>query len=687
MKSRYSCTAAIVVSALTSNIVSAQQEQPVMDIDVLETVTVTGASTPATTAVDHNNLSTTRESADLLRDIPGVSGSRMGGHGTDPVIRGLSQTRLNILLDGAYVHGGCPNRMDPPTAYATPASYEDITVIKGVQTLEHGGGGPGGTILFERNTQRFTADEKMRVNLEAGYRGNSNSREFAADISGGNETGYIRFIGSHTKADNYEDGGGNEVRSAYKETSGTVVLGYTPSDKNLLELSIERQETRDLLFAGAGMDSPLADNDTYRLKFKTTDVNDVLSSLRAEIYRSDIEHVMDNYSLRTPSNPMMLMRAPSSSDTIGGRLVAEVDSNLGQWKVGVDFQNNDRDATRVNDANNRLNAVLWPGVSIDQTGVFAELTHPLDKANRIIVGARYDHVSSDASKADVVPGMPPLSPNALYAIYYGGAQAEKRKENNWGGLLRMEHDLSNGLGMIYAGLSRTVRTADATERFLASNGMTPSRRWVGNPTIDPEKHHQIELGVELQRKAWDMSASIYYNDVDDYILRDRFHQAGNNATIYRNVAATLYGGEFNVGYRWTANWHSSIGLAYVHADNDTDNRPIAQTPPLEAVASLAYTASNWDAGVRVRAAAKQNRIDDNPLTGSGLDVGDTAGWAVVDVHGSYNINKQVTLNLGVDNLFDEEYAQHLNRSSAFDPLQVQVNEPGISAWVKLSARF
>ena len=61
--------------------------------------------------MDTYRLPPTRETADLLRDIPGVSGSRMGGHGTDPSIRGLSQTRLNILLDGAYVHGGCPNRI------------------------------------------------------------------------------------------------------------------------------------------------------------------------------------------------------------------------------------------------------------------------------------------------------------------------------------------------------------------------------------------------------------------------------------------------------------------------------------------------------------------------------------------------------------------------------------------------
>ena len=577
--------------------------------------------------------------------------------------------------------------MHPPTAYAPTTSYERIEVLRGVQTLAYGGGGPGGTILFERVTPRFDADDRFRGRADAGYRHNGDGWDVAADLAGGTSQGFLRVLASHSEADNYEDGGGNEVRSAFESTNGTVVLGYTPSDQTRLEFTYERDELRDELFAGAGMDSPKSDNDTYRLKFDTSEVGGFVDTLRAEVYRSEIDHVMDNYTLREPANPMMLMRAPSTSDTTGGRLVSELESGIGLWKIGIDFQNNDRDAIRVNDANDTLNSVLWPGVSIDQTGIFGELMHFFGNDDRLIAGLRYDRVRSDASKADVTPDMPPLSPNDLYAIYYDGAQARKRTEDNWGGLLRWERDVSQGWGTVYAGLSRTVRTADATERFIASNAMMPSGRWVGNPEIDPEKHHQIEVGLVTERDAWNLGASVFYNDVDDYILRDRFHQPDNNATIYRNVSATLIGGEISMAYRWTGNWTSNLGLAYVWAENDTDNRPIAQIPPFEAIASIDYTTSRWEGGARVRAAARQNRVDDDPMTGSGLDTGETPGWAVFDLYGRYRFDRGVSLDFGVDNLFDKEYAQHLNRASAFDPLQVQVNEPGVSAWVRLSAKF
>jgi iron complex outermembrane receptor protein len=38
-------------------------------------------------------------------------------------------------------------------------------------------------------------------------------------------------------------------------------------------------------------------------------------------------------------------------------------------------------------------------------------------------------------------------------------------------------------------------------------------------------------------------------------------------------------------------------------------------------------------------------------------------------------------------VFDKNYPQHLNRANAFDPTQVQVNEPGRSAWLKVKATF
>lgn len=670
----YSPVTVLVMGLITQNSMAAEILSPIHVVDKAET---------QNQAVEAKQEISIKETAEMLRDLVGVSGSRIGGHGIDPSIRGLSQTRLNVLIDGAYVHGGCPNRMDPPTSYAPADNYENITVLKGVQTLEYGGGGPGGTILFERQTERFMPDEKYRADVAAGYRDNGSVTELSADLATGVEQGFARLISSQLDANNYEDGDGNEVRSSFTETNHALILGYTPSNDTRAEFTVEQQRTRDLLYAGAGMDSPKADNDLYRFKYLNEGISDDISQLKFEVYYSDVEHVMDNYTLRTPSNPMMLMRAPSTSETLGGRLVTEMETGIGQFKFGLDIQNNDRDAERINDFNGMLNSVLWPGVSIDQTGIFAELNHVLDNKNNLIMGLRYDRVNAKASLANKDPMGMPLSPNQLYAIYYNGAQAENTDENNVGGLLRYEHAINNG--NTYVGISRSVRTADATERYLASNGSTPSMRWVGNPLIDPEKHHQIEAGVYKDHGLWDIDLSVYANFVDDYILRDRFHQPGNNATIYRNVDAELYGFETAVNYQLSDSWDVNFGLGYVYAENTSDDRAIAQIPPLEGNLAFTYNNSDWLTVAKLRFADQQSRVDDDPATGSGLDTGKTPGWAVLDLYASYDMNEAVSVDFGMDNVFDKNYYQHLNRSSAFDPVQVSVNEPGRSIWIKLKA--
>ena len=48
------------------------------------------------------------------------------------------------------------------------------------------------------------------------------------------------------------------------------------------------------------------------------------------------------------------------------------------------------------------------------------------------------------------------------------------------------------------------------------------------------------------------------------------------ATITRNVDASTWGGEADLGWRMTEHWRLEASLAYVHGENDTDALPLAQ---------------------------------------------------------------------------------------------------------------
>jgi iron complex outermembrane receptor protein len=220
----------------------------------------------------------------------------------------------------------------------------------------------------------------------------------------------------------------------------------------------------------------------------------------------------------------------------------------------------------------------------------------------------------------------------------------------------------------------------------------PIMIWVGNPDIESEKHNQLDIGLSTSGKNASLSFSAYIDRVRDYILRDTARgQEGillsDGATIYRNVDVELLGIDLESSYQWNSNWNSRFTLAYVRAENTTDDRAVAQIPPLEGTASLEFHQASWMLGGEIRAVAKQTRVDDDPTAGSGLDFGETPGFTIVNFYGSYQLTKQGELKFGIDNVFDKLYAEHINKPNAFDPQPIQVNEPGRSLWARLNINF
>lgn len=634
----------------------------------------------------------------FLGQFNGVSTSRFGGRGLEPVIRGQSQTRLNVLLDGAYVHGGCPNRMDPPSSWAALETYEEVTVLKGVQSVIHGGGGSGGTVLFQRDS-RGLAEESEGLLGRVSFTASSNGTQgdLLADVLAAGAQGYVRALGQVKKVEDYEDGDGREVRSAFDHLQGGFIAGWTPTADRLLEFGYERNEFEDALYPGAAMDSPEESGNIFRLRYLDAPGLSWMKTVKAEVYRADVDHVMDNFSLRTPPKYTappamvgqdMLRRTTTTSDTTGGRLEIQTDTRQASWTYGLDVQINQRDASLDNLDSGEPQAIslMWPDAEIRQTGIFAETTWFLDEKQRLKTGLRLDQVSASADKADAKPAAGPKTANQVYQMYYGHT-AEDQDETNLGALLRFERDLNENLNFA-AGLSRSVRTADASERFMNKWGMTGAQRWVGNPAIQPEKHHQLDIGLHWRNARSNLGAVVFFDKVGDYILRDAARgQDGvllaDNADIYRNVDAELRGVELDGRVRVTTKLELSAALAYVHATNTSDDRPIAQTPPLNGQLQADFREKAWGLGGRLRFARGQDRVDDL----SKQEVGETSGFGVVDLYGHYHPNDWLQLRLGVDNLFDRAYAQHLNRANLMDSEAFKVNEPGRSIWLKLGAEF
>lgn len=618
------------------------------------------------------------ETGTSLRQIVGVDAARMGGHGVDLVIRGQQASQLNILMDGAKIEGGCPNRMDPPTSYAEMSSYDEITVIKGINSVTYGTGGTGGTVLFERNAPSFSEEKNYKGEINIGGGNNGLTRDLNASVAAGSSKGFVVVQASQKSADNYLDGNGNEVRSSYNSNQAHIDLGWTPDANNEFGLSYENTQTEDALFQGAQMDSPLSDGATTRLNYVGYQVTENIDELEVTFYHSDVDHIMDGATNPSPS----MMKNITDVTSRGAKIQASSLIDQTTLDFGVQFEGVDK----LSDLRNPAGATMWymwPGVETETRSIFAETTHKLDKQQKIIFGLRYENYQTNASLANVDAngGMPGGVASALYTSTYTNYSGQTATDQtNLNSLLRFERDYGKGLAM-FAALSQTHRSPDATELY-AANGMN---NWVGNPDLKPEQHNQIDLGMSktYSKASWQVSA--YFDKVNNYILRDNSSYQTTETlvagrSVYLNKDATLFGVEASANAQLTSTVQVGANINYSRGSNDTDNRNLSNIAPISGNVYASYQALSWDAGMRFNFADNQTEV--NNLFGE-LE---TAGWHTIDLFANYQFEKNITLSSGIDNLMNHAYQNYMNRTDSVGT-SYKVYEPGQTIWAKLNVSF
>ncbi|MCV6623766.1 MAG: TonB-dependent copper receptor [Cellvibrionaceae bacterium] len=621
----------------------------------------------------------THDAGELLRSVTGMTALRRGGRGFEPIIRGQSQANLNIISNGAFNYGACPGRMDPPSTYVGVDSFDSVQVIKGHRSVIHGSGGSGGTLLFEHLRPEFL-DGAIQGHVKAGYTSNSELQHQGIDLAAGGDQGYVRVFAARKRSENYEDGSGQTVASAFDSDSWGLVAAWDITANDVIEISHEDSREGDVWYAGNGMDAVFADSRSTAIKWTHDAALGFIDSMEANIYRSDVEHLMDNYTVRNRNMMPNGMAAPSASDTWGGRFLSTIESENSQWRVGVDYQANDRLATLYMDAGKNgsldmLVARMWPDVEQRQWGVFSELDYQLNDHSSLRLGLRVDDYESSAQTANVSTGMMgATTPSRLYANYYQ-ASPERKDDTAISAVLGWDIELAEGR-RFNANLSRSVRRPDVTEQWIARSAM--GSFWVGNPDIDAETHHQLDLSLQQSSGKLEWSATAFYNDVGDYI--EQFKQ--DNATLYRNIDAEIYGTELDAKWQLSSAFSARAGVSYTRGEGD--NGDLAQIAPLEARINVAYQAADWAVGAEWLVSSRQTHFDPD------VDVNEeSAGFGVLHVYGHWNITEALLLEAGIENLSDKTYAYHVNsaNSDPFNPDAVRVNEPGRQTWVKVRYQF
>ncbi|KVP37441.1 TonB-dependent copper receptor [Burkholderia ubonensis] len=619
------------------------------------------------------------DGADYLKTIPGFASIRSGGTNGDAVLRGMFGSRLNILANGMPTLGACPGRMDAPTSYIAPESYDKLTVVKGPQTVLYGPGASAGTVLFERTTRRF---DKPGMRFDGSLVGGSFGRnDQNIDVTAGTPDVYGRVTANHAHSDDYKDGNGRTVPSQWDKWNADAALGWTPDDHTRVELTAGGGDGY-ARYAGRGMDGAHFRRETFGLSFDKQHIGDVLDRVEARVYYNEADHVMDNYTLRQPdptSSMPMRMASEVRRRTLGARAAATFrfgdDFKL---VAGVDAQSNRLDSRsamgRQNYADKPWNAqtTMW------NAGAFGELTWYASDASRVIGGARVDYASA-RDKRPTTGGMMG-KPNPTFD--------DDRSRVLPSGFIRYERDLTALPLTWYAGIGHAERFPDYWELFSAKRG--PAGAVNAFSAVKPEKTTQLDIGAQYRSERLDAWVSAYAGYVQDFILFNYAAGMMGSTTQATNVNAQIMGGEAGVAWRPVAPLRVETSLAYAWGRNVATGDPLPQMPPLEARFGVEYTRGAWSAGGLWRVVASQHRYALNEGNVVGKDFGPSAGFGVLSLHAQYNVSKTVQVSVGVDNVLNKAYTEHLNLAgnAGFGyAANMPVTEPGRTAWVRVSAKM
>lgn len=633
------------------------------------------------------------DGADYLQSIMGFNSIQSGGTNGDVTFRGMFGSRIKILTDGTENLGACPARMDAPTSYISPESYDRISVIKGPQTVQYANTGSAATVIFERESEKLTQEKPYRGQASVLW-GSFGRLDQNVEAAIGDEKKYIRLNANRSESNSYRDGDGNTIPSSWERWNADVALGWTPDENTWLELTGGKADG-EAEYAGRGMDGAQFARESLGLRFEKKNVTDVIKKIEAQVNYSYNDHIMDNYSLRTPplvemqhGGHSMLMPNPMAMQvtrrTLNSRLAMTSEWNQWSLMTGVDSQFNKHGGSMFSPTMPSMNVPFRQDMRFQSYGAFSELTYQLNPQNKIVTGARVDQVTVDDERAD--------SKNKGF-----NTQLEKTLPSAF---VRLENqNVEHGLNS-YVGLGYVERMPDYWELFSPEHGNAGSSNTFNG--VRPEKTLQLDLGFTQQQGAFNSWVSAYAGLIDDYILMNyhdhsHMHAGGHGGhgssditAGAKNVDATIAGAEVGIGYQFTDHIQADVSAMYAWGKNTTDNTPLPQIAPLEGRVNLRYVADKYTLGMLWRVVDQQNRISLHQGNIVGYDLKPSAGFSTVSLNGSYSLNKNVDLSVGIDNVLDKTYTEHLNKagSSGFGfASEEQFNNTGRNYWMRMSMKF
>lgn len=623
--------------------------------------------------------------ADWLTSVPGANVNSNGPVTGIAQYRGLYGDRVAATLDGHPIIGAGPNAMDTPLSYSTPLIVDSMTVHRGIAPVSAGINTLGGAVEVKMRKAQTMNNQVTEISgdVQVGYRSNNSAKTLSAVTNVAKGDIGVLLYGNSQTGDSMESGKGIAISPT--DFDKVQLGGDVRYSKNEQEIGLSYHYT-DTQDSG----TPALPMDIEYIKSHRLTLDGVFELANWQGQWSlgyiDADHGMTNYLMRMNTDPAMFRRNNATAQTSDFAFELGKTFSFGELIFGVDGYFAVHDSVITNENNAMFEVVNLNHVEDNRYGVFTQWQNQFEQT-RVQLGVRLKRAQANAS--EISSSMAMMNPMMkMLQDNFNNAERDV-SDNNVDIALSTVSRLSESLSF-YAGVGIKSRAPSYQERYLwmpmeSTGGLADGNTYIGTINLKSETAQQVDLGLTYQTKNTMVSPHIFYQSIDDYIQGSPVMLGMNQQLKFTNVDARLYGVDVNGYYHLSEQVALSTIISYVQGERRDIDDNLYRIAPLNGQVNISYTGDNWRVKTSLVMAAKQDKISSTNKEQK------TPGYGVVNLDAQYFASNNLTLRLGIDNLLDKNYQNHLggyNRVKGSDiAVMSRLPSEGISAWAEVNYSF
>lgn len=661
-----------------------------------DTIVVTAPRLTATDAATEadEELSTGPDGAAFIARQPGAALVANGALSGQVQMRGLFGERILLRINGQRFATGGPNAMDPAMHYAPMMLIDRVEIARGISPVRDGPGLGGGVNTILKHA-RFGTDSSLspQIDLTSQYRSVDDSLAMGGLVALASDRLRLGIIGSYEAGDDIRFPGGRIGSTSFHRAVYGVQAGLRAGPGEF-SLEYRRQVTGRSGNPPFAMDIVYFHTDFARAGFE----GDLGDNLRLEVHANytGVSHRMNNYELR-PAPTMALTR---QSDTYADTMAADASLRFGSadrhLRIGADLELIDKGYILYNPMSPAFFIYPLDRATSDRVGGYVEWRSGVGAVESEL-GLRVDRHGASTGASRYGPGVPGGPVNL--------ANAFALADRNWSvtsfdASLRLWADM--GAFTPRLTLAHKTRAPSLIERYSwlpteASGGLADGNIYVGDVNLNIEKAWIAELGVDWQGDNAYARPVVYYRRINDFIQGVPFdatpgilntpveivsNGSGDPTPLrFANTDARIWGADIAFGTKIAGPLRLDGVASYVRAERTDIADNLYRMAPANGRLAVSWEESRWSISVEGQFVARQNRISANN------NEAPSAGYVLANISAYWLIREGVRLDLGIENLFDTYYLDHLagyNRITGSDvPLGSRLPGAGRSAFARI----